>query len=61
MGKGRTLRTDMVFVCYLVLKETNIHFNLMCFDRNFHYPDVNVVTFVPQETVQKATIFPQNT
>ena len=50
----------MVFVCYLLLKEANIHIDLICFDDNFDHPDVNVVTFVPRKQSKKATIFSQN-
>ena len=32
MEKGWTLGTNMCFVCYLLLKEANIHINLICFD-----------------------------
>ena len=39
----------MAFVCYLLLNEANIHINLICFDRNFDHPNVNVVTFVPRK------------
>ena len=52
----------MVFVYYLLLKEANIHINLICFDDNFDHPHVNVVNSIcPQKAVQKVTIcFPQN-
>ena len=40
----------MVFVCCLLLKEANIHINLICFDDNFDHPHVNVVTFAPENS-----------
>ena len=43
MENSRTLRTNAVFVCYLLLKEANIHINLICFDHNFDHPHVTVV------------------
>ena len=33
----------MVFVSYPLLKEANIHINLICFDRNFDHPHINVL------------------
>ena len=47
----------MVFVCYLLLKEANIHINLICFDDNFDHPHVNVVTFVPTKQSKKPQFF----
>ena len=47
----------MVFVCYLLLKEANIHINLICFDDNFDHPHVNVVTFVPRKQSKKPQFF----
>ena len=49
MEKSRTLGTNMLFVCYLLSKEANIHINLICFDRIFDHPHINVVTFVPSK------------
>ena len=53
------LGTNMAFVCYLLLKEleANIHINLICFDRNFDHPHVNVVTFVSSQ--KSHNFFPQ--
>ena len=59
MRKSRTLGTNKVFVCYLLLKEANIHFNLNCFDGNFDHPHINVVTFVPRKQFKKSQMFPQ--
>ena len=47
----------MVFVCYLLLKEANIHINLICFDDNFDHPHFNVVTFVPRKQSKKSNFF----
>ena len=52
MEKGRTLGTNKLFVCWLLLKEANIHVNLICFDRNFDYPHIKCrskSTFVPHK------------
>ena len=49
MEKSRTLGTSMVFICYLLLKEANIHINLVYFDRNLDHPHTNVVTFVTRK------------
>ena len=46
--------------CYLLLKEVNIHFNLICFDRNFDQPHINVVTFVPRKQSKKPQFFHKN-
>ena len=54
IGKSRT---NMVFVCYLLLKEASIHIILICFDHNFEYPHISHPC--PQQTVKKATLFPQ--
>ena len=39
----------MVCVCYLLLKEANIHINFICFDHNFDHnfdhSHINAVTF----------------
>ena len=32
----------MVFACYLLSKEANMHINLICFDRNFDHPYINL-------------------
>ena len=50
----------MVFVCYLLLKEANIHINLICFDDNFDHPHVNVVAFVPRIQSKKPQFFHKN-
>ena len=47
----------MVFVCYLLLKEANIHINLICFDDNFDHPHVNVVTSVPRKQSKQPQFF----
>ena len=60
MGKSQTLGTNMVFACYLLLKEANMHINLICFDRNFDQPHSCVVTFVPR-TSPKRYIFSTKT
>ena len=60
MGTSQTFGTNMVFACYLLLKEANIHINLICLDRNFNNPHIIVVTFVPKNS-QKAAIFPTKT
>ena len=39
----------MAFVRYLRLKQVSIYISLMCFDRNFDRPHINVVTFVQGE------------
>ena len=50
----------MAFVCYLVLKEANIHINLICLNRNFNNPHINVVTFVPIKQSKKPHFFHKN-
>ena len=60
MEKYRTLGTNMVCACYLFLKEANIHINLICFDRDFDHPHMNVVHVCPQKTVQKPHFFLKN-
>ena len=47
MEKSQTLGTNTVLVCYLLLKEANIHINLICFDSSFHHSRINVVTSAP--------------
>ena len=47
----------MVFVCYLLLKEANIHINLICFDDNFDHPHVNVVTLSPENSPKSHNFF----
>ena len=59
MEKSRTLGTNLAFVCYLLLQETNIHINLICFDHNFDHPHINVVTFIPRKQAKKPQFFPQ--
>ena len=59
MKKSQTLGTNMAFVCYLLLKETDTHVNLICFDRNFDHPHINVVAFVPRNQSNKPQFFPQ--
>ena len=49
----------MVFACYLLLKEANVHINLICFDRYFNNPHINVVTFVPENSPKSSNFFPQ--
>ena len=49
MEKSRTLGTNMIFTCYLLLKEAYIHINLICFDGNFDHPLISVVTSVPRK------------
>ena len=57
MEKGQALGTNMVFICYLLLKEANIHINLICFD----HPHINVVvTFVPRKQPKKPHFFHKN-
>ena len=53
MGKSRTLETNMVFVCYLLLKEANTHMNLICFDHNFDHLHISVATFVLRKQSEK--------
>ena len=47
----------MVFVSYLLLKEANIHINLICFDRSFDHRHINVVTFVPTKQFKKPQFY----
>ena len=49
----------MVFVCYLLLKEANIHINLICFDRNFDHAHISVVTFVPRKLSKQPQFLPE--
>ena len=49
----------MVFVCYLLLKEANIHMNLIFFDHNFYHLHINVVVFVPRKHPKRPQVFPQ--
>ena len=51
----------MAFICYLILKEANIHINLICFDRNFDHPHINVVIFVPRKQSKSHHFFHKNT
>ena len=37
----------------------NIDINLLCFDRNFDHPLINLATFVPRKKSKKPQIFPQ--
>ena len=50
----------MVFVCCPLLEKANIHINLICFDRNFDNPYINVVTFVPSKQFKKPKFFHVN-
>ena len=46
----------MVFVCHLHLKEAKIQMNLICFDRNFDHPHVNII-FVSSKKSKKPQFF----
>ena len=59
MEKKSDFRGKHLFLCYPLLKEANIHINLICFDRNFDHPHFNVVTFVPRKQPQKPQCFKQ--
>ena len=59
MEKSRTLGTNMVCACYLLLQEANFHIRLICFDHNFGHPHIDVVTFVPRGQSKKPQFFPQ--
>ena len=50
MEKSRILGTNMVFVCYVVLKEARIHINFFCLHSDFDHPHITVVTFVPENS-----------
>ena len=56
-GKSQTLGTNIVFVCYLLLREENIHINLICFHCNFDHPHIDAVTFVPRKQSKKPQFF----
>ena len=58
MEKSRTLWTNMVFVCYLLLKETSIHINFICFHRNLHHSHIAVITIVPRKQSKKPQFLP---
>ena len=59
MEKKPDLGTNMAFVRYLLLKEANIHINLICFNGNLDHPHIHVVTFVPRKQSKKQQFFPQ--
>ena len=50
----------MVYVCYVLLKETSIHINFICFNRNFDHLHINVVTFVPRKLSNKPIFSTKN-
>ena len=50
----------MAFVFYFILKEANIHINLICFDGNFDHPHINVVTSVPSGQSKKSHFLHKN-
>ena len=58
MKESWPLGANMVIVCYLLLKEANIHVNLICFDQILDYQCSHLC---PQKTVRKATIFSTKT
>ena len=43
----------MVFVCYLLLKEADIHINFIWCHHNFDDPHIYVVIFVPRKQSKK--------
>ena len=57
MEKGRTLKTNMVLICYLILKEGNIHTNFTCINDNFDHPHINVVLFVLRKRSKSHNVF----
>ena len=61
MGKSWTLWTNMVSVCYLFVKEVNMHINLIYFGHNFDHPWINAITFVPNKQSKKPQFFSTET
>ena len=59
MQKSRTSGTNMVFVCYLLLKEAKTNINMICFDRNFDHSHISEVTFVLRKQSKTPQYFPQ--
>ena len=60
MGKKPDFNTDKhVFACSLPLKGANIDIILICHDRNFDHPRINVVTVVLRKQSEKPQFFPQ--
>ena len=50
----------MVFLCYVLLKEANIHINLICFNRNFDHPHITAVTLSPENSPKSHDFFHKN-
>ena len=47
----------MVFVCYVLLKEGNIHISFICFNLNFDHLHITAVTPVSREDSPKGHYF----
>ena len=47
----------MAFVCYVLLKDANVHINCICFDRNCDHPQITAVSFVPRKQSKKPRFY----
>ena len=61
MEKSQTSGTNMIFVCYVLLKEANIHINLICFDHNFDLHTSMKSPLSLRKQSEKPQFFPENT